>query len=153
MKGVGRVLASKDGCSRGSTITNESRSGEDVFCLQKDYRANRSGLLIKQTEFSCLPDGLYAVVDAQFGEDMADMAFDGIDDNHQLLSNLLVGCAACEQLEDLQFSLTQGIEQRLHLRTLSRSLGLRFLCLALLGKGVEQLVEIGGWSSFALLFP
>src|SRR5260370_1158296 len=153
MKGVGRVLASKDGCSRGSTITNERRSGEDVFCLQKDYRAKRSGLLIKQTEFLCLPDGLYAVVDAQFGEDMADMAFDGIDDNHQLLSNLLVGSAACHQLQDLKFSLTQGIKQRLRLSVLSRWLGLTFLCLVLLGKGGEQLVEIGGWSRFPFLFP
>ena len=82
MKGVGRVLASKEGCSRGRTTPNESRCGEDVFCLQKDYRANRSGLLIEQAAFSCLPDGLYAVVDAQFGENMADMAFDGINDNH-----------------------------------------------------------------------
>ena len=83
MKGVGRVLASKDGYSRGSTTPNERRSGEDVFSLQKkDYRANRSGLLIEQAAFSCLPDGLYAVVDAQFGENMADMAFDGINDNH-----------------------------------------------------------------------
>src|SRR5260370_17424966 len=107
MKGVGRVLASKDGCSRGSTITNERRSGEDVFCLQKDYRAKRSGLLIKQTEFLCLPDGLYAVVDAQFGEDMADMAFDGIDDNHQLFSNLLVGIAPSHPLPAPTFHPTQ----------------------------------------------
>src|SRR5260370_23075628 len=120
MEGVERVLAAKDGCSRGSTITNECRSGEDVFCLQKDYRAKRSGLLIKQTEFLCLPDGLYTVVDAQFGENMADMAFDGIEDNHQFVGNFQVGCPACQQLQHLQFPLTQGIEQRLHLRTFSR---------------------------------
>src|SRR5258708_1233092 len=34
---------------------------------------------------------LYAVVDAQFGEDMADMAFDRIDGDDQFLGNLLIG--------------------------------------------------------------
>src|SRR5258708_11802605 len=104
MKGVQRVLASKDGCSRGSTTPNQRRSGEDVFCLQKDDQATRSGLLIEQTKFSCLPDSLYTVGDAQFGEDMTDMAFDGMECNDELLCNLLVRCTVCQQLEHLKFS-------------------------------------------------
>ena len=147
MKGVQRGLASKEGCSRGSTTPNERRSGEDVFCLQKDYRAKRSGLLIEQTEFSCLPDGLYSVLHPQFCEDIANMAFDGIDGNHQLLPNLLIGSAACNQLENLQFSLTQRLWKWLGLCSLSC---LR-ICHTLLLKGGQQGVQIG--SRPMLAFP
>src|SRR5258708_21021106 len=89
-----------------SCSLNRFGSSSEVYRSFPIAQAKRSGLLIKQTEFSCLPDGLYAVVDAQFGEDMTDMAFDGINDNDQFLGNLLVRCAACEQLQDLQLSFT-----------------------------------------------
>ena len=104
--------------------------------------------LIEQAKVACLPDRLYSVLHAQFGEDMADMAFDGIDGNHQFLGNLLVGCTMCQQLQNLQFSLTQGLWQWLGFGGLSQLLYMR---LALLRKGGKQCVEIGGWSMFALL--
>src|SRR5437660_4901302 len=70
-----------------------------------------SEFLTEHAKRSCLLDCLYSVLDAQFGEDVADMTFDRIDGNDQFLGNFLVGCAACQQLQDLQFSLTQGLRQ------------------------------------------
>jgi hypothetical protein len=92
----------------------------------------------QQAKLSCLPDCLYAVVDAQFGEDVADMAFDGINDNHQLLRNLLVGCSTCEQLEHLSFSFAQWLWQLVGLSGLFRS----HLVLALLLKCGKERVQI-----------
>jgi hypothetical protein len=56
---------------------------KDFIYLLRGFGAKRSGFLIEQTEFSCLPYRLYPVVHAQFGEDMANMAFDGIESNNQ----------------------------------------------------------------------
>src|SRR5260221_7978119 len=47
---------------------------------------------------------LDAVMHPQFLEDMGHMTFDGIQGDHQHLSNLLVGVAACDQLEHVQFA-------------------------------------------------
>src|SRR6266852_1559444 len=95
---------------------------------------------------------LQPILHSQFGEDVADMAFDSIDSNHELLCNLLVGCTPCECLEDLQLSLSQRIKQGLSLGVLSRLLRLMFLHLTLLEKGSEHCVQVGSWPSFALLF-
>src|SRR6266704_7021454 len=87
-----------------------------------------SGLLTQQATFPCLSDRLYTVADAQFGEDMTDMAFDGIEGNDQFLSNLLVGCSEGYQLQNFQFSLTQRLRKPLSLGGLfSHSMGLTLL--------------------------
>ena len=52
---------------------------------------NKLVFLTQQAEELCLPGRLQSVLHAQFGEDMAHMAFDSIDGNHQLLRNLLIG--------------------------------------------------------------
>src|SRR5438270_6020988 len=117
MKNAQGLLASQGGCPRESRNTYESRSGEEGILLQEDFRTKRSGLLIKEAKFSCLPDSLHTVVDAQFREDMAHMSFDGIKGNHQFLGNLLVGCPTSQQLQDLSFSLTQWLRQLVGLRS------------------------------------
>src|SRR5882762_2889306 len=73
---------------------------------------------------------------AQFGEDVTDMAFDGVDDNDEFLGNLLVGSTVCQQLQDLELSCAQGF----------------WLWFALLWKGGKHCVEVGSRSMFALLF-
>jgi hypothetical protein len=70
-------------------------------------QATPLGLLVQEAEVSRLFHRLHAVGDAQFGEDMADMALDRLIGNYEVLSNLVVGCALCQQLQDFQFALTQ----------------------------------------------
>ena len=67
------------------------------------------GFLSQKIKFSCLPYCSDAVIHAQFGEDMTDMAFDRIDGNDQLLGNFLVGCPTLQQAQNLSFSLTQWL--------------------------------------------
>src|SRR5258708_24948685 len=69
-------------------------------------------LLTQQVESLCLLYCLQPVLHAQFREDVADMAFDGINDNDKVLRNLLVGRTACQYLQNPQFSLTQGLCQQ-----------------------------------------
>lgn len=54
-----------------------------------------------------------AVVRSKFGKNIAHMAFDGINCYDELLSNLLVGGTLRKQVQHLQFTCTQGVEQRL----------------------------------------
>src|SRR5437588_8931667 len=77
-----------------------------------------SGFLTQQAKLSCLYYRLHPIRYTQFGEDVADMAFDGINSNHQFLRDLLVGCAVRQQLENLEFSFAQGLGQRLGLYSL-----------------------------------
>src|SRR5712692_1630642 len=96
----------------------------------------------EQAKLLCLPYRLNSVLYTQLGEDVADMAFDSVDDNHQFLRNLQVGCSACQQLQDLQFSLTQWLWQLVGLS--------RYMGLALLLKSSKQCVEIGSWPVLAV---
>jgi len=52
--------------------------------------------LIQQAEFLCSPYRLDSILHVQFSKDVADMAFDGINDNHQFVGNFQVGCTACQ---------------------------------------------------------
>ncbi len=49
----------------------------------------------------------------QFLEDMGHMTFDGIQGDYQPIGNLLVGVAASDQLEDLQFAFGKRFDERL----------------------------------------
>jgi hypothetical protein len=69
-----------------------------------------------------------AFLHSQFREDVVHMAFDCIDGEHQFLRDLRVGCTTRDQLEHLLFAITQGFQQRLRRRALSRRLWLTLMC-------------------------
>src|ERR1700731_5007289 len=81
------------------------------------------------------------------------MVFDRIDREPQLLRNLRVGVALCDQLEQLQFAFTQWVQQWLHRRARARLLKLTLLLVALLAKGYEYGVQIRGQPLLVLLLP
>ncbi len=56
--------------------------------------------------------GLGAIRGAQFGQEMLDMEFDGVQAENQTLRDLLVGKAFSHQLKDLALSLTQRLKGR-----------------------------------------
>ena len=62
-------------------------------------------------KFAGAYNSLRAVTRAQLGEDIADVAFDGINCDDELPGNLLVGGATCQQAQHLQFAHAQGVEQ------------------------------------------
>src|SRR5258708_4220486 len=56
--------------------------------------------------------GLGAIRGAQFGQEMFDMELDGVQAEHQVLRDLLVGETVCHQLENLAHSFTQRLKGR-----------------------------------------
>ena len=58
-------------------------------------------------------DRLSAIARLQFPENVLHMPFDGLDGEHQRLSNLLVRGSLRHQVEHLQFTFGKRVQQRL----------------------------------------
>src|SRR5215467_15148157 len=71
-----------------------------------------SPLVREQAEAACLRHRLCAVAYAQLSENIAYMAFDRIDLDHQPICDFLVGCSLCKLTQYLQF--TQFEEEDCH---------------------------------------
>ena len=60
----------------------------------------------EDVERTCVGHCLGAIRCAEFGQDMLDMEFDGVQAEHQVPRDLLVGETFSHQLKDLALSLT-----------------------------------------------
>src|SRR6266487_3279732 len=70
-------------------------------------------MLWNEVEFTCTSHGLSTIGDRKFGEDIADMALDSVDRDHQLIGDSLVGGARGNQAQDFEFSFAKRIKQGL----------------------------------------
>jgi hypothetical protein len=65
---------------------------------------------LDESVFVGVDDGLDAVAEAEFGEDVGDVGFDGGVAEDELLGDFGVGVSSCEQEQHLGFSGREGFE-------------------------------------------
>lgn len=64
----------------------------------------------EDVQCTCMSHGLGAIRGTQFGQEMLDMELDGVQAEHQVLRDLLVGETFGHQLEDLALPFTQRLK-------------------------------------------
>src|SRR5712692_2666520 len=94
------VLNPKKEKEENTIVKNWSKGTKPLVSLQ----ASHLWFIREQAESTGARHRLNAVIHPQFLEDVGHMAFDGIQGNHQHLSNLLVRVTACDQMEHFQFA-------------------------------------------------
>ena len=67
---------------------------------------------LEQVEFVGTRERLGAIGGHEFGQEMFDMAFGRVVTNDQVIRDLLIGKAFCQQREHFLFTRTQGIKPR-----------------------------------------
>ena len=64
----------------------------------------------EDVERTCVGHCLGAIRGAEFGQDMLDVEFDGVQAEHQVLRDLMVGETFGHELEDLALPFTQRLK-------------------------------------------
>src|SRR5215831_3147375 len=107
-----------------------------------------SPLVREQAEAACLRHRLCAVAYAQLSENIAYMAFDRIDLDHQPICDFLVGCSLCKLTQYLQFTLGERVQQFL----LGRGWMHGYVSTGFLLKRRQHAIQVGRRPLSTLLF-